>query len=84
MKEVKLMIDTAGLDQVQASLTRILSELKEAKKSDADLIEEVDTRIDRIFDRLSDEVKSVLRTEIKSVVEREFQKLTVKMFQERK
>ncbi len=84
MKEIKLMIDTSGLDQVQASLNRIMSELIEVKKSDADLIDEVDNRIDRIFDKLSNEVKSVLRKEVKSVVEIEFQKLIVKMFQDKK
>jgi restriction endonuclease Mrr len=81
MKEVKLFIDTSALDQVQASMNRVLSEFTESRKADADLIAEVDQRIDRIFDELTSRLQIVVKAELKTVISKEFDKLVLRLIQ---
>lgn len=81
MKEVKLFIDTTSLDQIQASMNSILSNLQESKETDDNMIDEIDSRIERIFDKLATSMRATIRAELKTIVEKEFQKLLVKMMQ---
>ena len=84
MKEVKLMIDTSGLDQVQASLNQAISAIQEASRNDKEMINEIDSRIEGIFDKLRSDMRATVRAELKEVVTKEFDKLLVKLIQDKK